>query len=388
MTDLLEHDSPPSDRPRIDPRIAQRWIEARRQEGRRRLQAVAVVVAVVCCAGLALGSLYTPLFAVRHVRVTVDGPLSSRTVTAWAGVTGGTHTIDVDARAIAARLDAHPAIGGAHVARHWPGTVTISVTVRSPLAAVAVASGYAQVDATGRVLADVTTPPVGTPVLNGVASVPSPGGWIRGTAGAAVAPGAAASALLDMTAASDAPDVPSGPAAALAFLDALPPLLRSDVTSVTVGGGKGLSLVISPPRMATGTITVLLGDGSQLQAKVAAFVSILDEGDLSGVAGLDLTVPSRPAAASSVAGLSPVPAPVTSGSTPASSTPASPPASSAPAPSAGGPKATSGSAASSGGSAASSGPTPSPPPAAPTKTTPAAAGPSPGGTGTATGANG
>lgn len=338
MTDLLQRGSPGSDRPRIDPRIAQRWIEARRQEGRRRLQAVLVCAAVAACLLLAWGSLYTPLFRVRHVRVTVDGPLAAQTVAGWSGISGRTQTIDVSSRATAARLDAHPALGAARVGRHWPGTVTIAVTVRVPVAVVALPAGYAEVDVTGRVVADVAAAPAGLPQLQGVASVPAPGGWLGGSPGAAAAPGSPPSTLVDMTATSDGPDVPSGSAAALAFLDALPPLLRGDVSYVSAGGGsagtpgragdnttggsaagKGLSLVVSPPRMASGTITVLLGDGSQLQAKADALVAVLDEGDLSGVAGLDLTVPSRPAAASTVAGLSPTAAaPVTSTSSPAS----------------------------------------------------------------------
>jgi hypothetical protein len=143
------------------------------------------------------------------------------------------------------------------------------------------------------------------PVLEGISSVPAPGRWLVGSAGSVVAPEARPSGLVDMAAASDGPDVPSGTAAALAFLDALPSALRPAVLSVTASPGHGLSLVVSPPRMASGSVTVVVGDGSQLQAKVTALVTILQTGDLSGVAALDLTVPSRPAAASSVAGLSP-----------------------------------------------------------------------------------
>lgn len=305
MTDLLDRPPVAGERPRIDPRIAQRWIDARREEGRRRLQVVLVAAAVVACAGLAFGSLYTPLFQVRHVRITVDGgSFPVRTVSRLSGVTSRTPTLDVDSRAVAARLDADPSLGAARVARHWPGTVMIGVVVRSPLAVVASRSGYADVDPTGRVLAVVGTQPAGLPVLQGSFPVPTPGGWLVGSSGPAAAPGAAAGALVDMTADSDGTDVPSGPAAALAFIEALPPVLRTDVASITVAQGS-LTLVVNPPRVATGTVTVLLGDGSQLQAKVNALVTLLDQGDLSGVGGVDLTVPSRPATASTVAGLAP-----------------------------------------------------------------------------------
>lgn len=311
MTDLMDRPSP-TEPPRIDPRIARRWIDARRQEGRRRLHVLMASLGVLACAGLAAGSLYTPLFQVRHVRIAVAGHISSASVARLAGVTHKTLTIDVNGAAIAARLDADPWLGAARVVRHWPGSVDISVQVRSPIAVVRVpgagaVASWAEVDPTGRVLADVAGPPTGMPVLQGPGSVPAPGGWVAGSAGAAAAPDAPSSGLADMTASSDGPDVPAGPGAALAFLEALPTGLRADVSSITTASGQGLSLVVNPPRTATGSVTVLLGDGSQLQAKVDALVTMLDQGDLTGVAGVDLSVPSRPSTASSLADLVPAP---------------------------------------------------------------------------------
>ena len=330
MTDLLERPSP-ADAPRIDPRFARRWIDARREEGRRRLRLLVAAGATVAAAGLATGSLFTPLFEVRHVRIAVDGPLSAAAVGRLAGVRTGTLTIDVHSGSVAARLDDDPWLGAAQVSRHWPGTVDISVVVRSPLAVVAIPAGtaatgataaavpggpagtggapqgWAEVDSTGRVLTDLPTPPPGLTVLQGVSSVPAPGGWLTGTAGPRVPPGAAPSRLVDMTAASDGSDLPGPPAAALAVLDALPPLIRADVLSFSTAPGAGLSMVVSPPRMAAGTVTVLLGDGSQLQSKVTALLTILGQGNLAGVAGLDLSVPGRPATAPSVGDLSPRP---------------------------------------------------------------------------------
>jgi hypothetical protein len=325
VTDLLHPAG--TERPPIDPRIARRWIDARRQEGRKRLHLLIALGVLVVIVAAAAGSLYSPLLHVRHVRVTVDGPLSATSVGRLSGVSRSTLMIHVDGAAIAARLDADPWIGQARVTRRWPGTVTISVVVRHPLAMVALsaapagggvsgagvsggvgggaavggvggtssAAGWAEVDPTGRVLADVAVPPGGVPVLQGIARVPSPGGWIAGSSGLPAGPNAAPSGLVDMAAASDGPDMPAGPAAALAVLDALPAALRADVVSVNAAGGPGLSLVISPPRLASGIVTVALGDGSQLQSKVTAMVTLLANADLSGVTGLDLSVPNRPA---------------------------------------------------------------------------------------------
>lgn len=302
MTNLLDRPEPtPVDRPRIDPRFARRWIDVRREQARRRMQILVAAGGLFASLGLVAGSFYTPLWAVRHLRVTVVGPVSAAAVTRLAGIGYHTEMIDVHGSSVAARLDADPWLGAAQVRRQWPGTVTLSVAVRRPLAVVAVpargsAGGWAEVDGTGRVLADLLAPPPGLAQLSGVASVPSPGRWLADSAGPEVDPGAPPSALADLTAASDAADVPSGSGAALAALDSLPASLRADVSSIQAAPRTGLALVIAPPRLAAGTVTVTFGDGSELQAKITALVTLLDDANLSGVTGLDLSVPSRPAA--------------------------------------------------------------------------------------------
>jgi hypothetical protein len=66
--------------------------------------------------------------------------------------------------------------------------------------------------------------------------------------------------------------------------------------------------VVNPP-LLSGPVTVLLGDGSKLAAKVTALQTMLDQGDLTGVVGIDLSVPSRPATVSSAGTLSTLLAP-------------------------------------------------------------------------------
>lgn len=318
-------------RPRMDPRIARRRVQVRREEGRRRLRMLvwfSVAAAVVL---LAVGSLWTPLFQVRHVRVSIAAPasqpavapsLTDRQVVAAAGLAHRRLMIGVDGARIARRLDTLPLVGAARVSVDWPGTVKISVSERVPVAAVATPAGqgsaprWALVDATGRVLAVDTSAPPGVPVIYGIAAAPPAGGWIPGTAGpsAAVASagrGAAkvAPPLVDMNAASDSPDVPGGVAAALAVVAALPPQIKGDVLSVSIGhpagapaapgpsaAAAGISLAVEPARVASGTIAVVFGDGSQLGAKLTALETLLLQADLKGVTEIDLTVPDRPAA--------------------------------------------------------------------------------------------
>ncbi len=282
--------------PSIHPRIARRWVDARRAEGRRRLHILLAVGSLLMAAALAVGSLYTPLLRVRHLRVTVTGGGIPSEVTRLAGVTGHTLMIDVKAPTIAARLDADPLLGGAQVERVWPSTVRISVAARTPLAVVAVAGKWAEIDATGRVIANAAVQAAGLPMLQSVGSVPAVGAWLAGTPGPRPSPSTPASGLVDMYAPADGPDVPGGAGALLALIDALPAPLRSAVLTADAASPTGLVLTVAPPRSAVGIVTVLLGDGSLLAAKASALATMLDSADLSGVTGIDLSVPSRPAA--------------------------------------------------------------------------------------------
>jgi hypothetical protein len=296
MTDLLD---PPleDERPRIDPRFARRWIDARREEGRRRLHYLFGLGVVAAVAALVGGSLYSPLFHIRHLRITVNGPISTSAISRLAGLSEHDLMIEVNSSRSVSRLDSDPWIGAARVTRRWPGTVSVVVTVRTPIAVVAAAAGsWAELDQTGRVLTDIAVPPPAMPVLQGVGAVPAQGGWLAGTAGPAIDPNAGPGRLADLTARADGADVPSGAGAELAALASLPVTLRPDIISVTAGSGRGLSLVMSPPRLAAGTVTVAFGDGSELQSKVTALVTLLGQADLAGITNLDLSVPDRPAA--------------------------------------------------------------------------------------------
>jgi hypothetical protein len=188
-------------------------------------------------------------------------------------------------------------------------TVDVKVTQRTPVAAVArpasgsQAAGWATVDATGRVLADTVTPPLGLPLLLNAGLVPAPGQWLTGSAGPTVDPlppaavGSASPSLVDLDAAADSPAVPTGTAAALAVSAALPMSLRSMVQSVRAGPGGQLGMAVLPATIASGSIPVDLGDGSLLNQKLTALGALLTQGSLSGAAGIDLTIPDRPAVA-------------------------------------------------------------------------------------------
>jgi hypothetical protein len=204
---------------------------------------------------------------------------------------------------VAGRLDAVTDLGGAVVHRSWPTTVVIHVARRTPIAVVARSSagggapGWATVDVTGRILADVAAPVVGLTVIQGVGQVPPPGGWLAGSAGpgAPLATALAGRSLVDLNAAPDSPSMPAGPAAALAVVAALPPPVRADALSLTVGPAGQLTMLVLPATIAAGSIPVTFGDGSQLAQKLSALATLLTEANLSGAAAIDLSVPARPA---------------------------------------------------------------------------------------------
>ena len=287
-------------RPRIDPRVARRWIEVRRDAGRRRLRVIVIAGAVLALVALAGGSFYTPIMKVRHVRVAVSGPMSAKRVESLAGLDRYHLMIDVHAGAVARRLDAVPQLAGAHVVVQWPSTVRVRVIVRTPVAliekmpAAGQAAAWLRVDVTGRVLSSSPDPAAGLPVLSGVGDPPAVGDWISGSLGPSAIP--QPKPAVDMSAASDSSDMPRGPAAALAAIAALPAAVRSDILGVSVEASGDLSMDVLPTNIAVGSIAVELGDGSQLARKLSALTALLGQADLSGVASVDLTVPDRPAA--------------------------------------------------------------------------------------------
>lgn len=295
----------------IDPRFVRRLIEVRRQENRRRLRILAAAGAVVLLVGAAVGSLYTPwLLSLRHVRIAAAGDVPRSQVLAVTGLDHPRPLIEIDTAGLAARLDAVVDLGGARVSRSWPVTVDIEVTQRTPVAAVARPSsgaspaGWATVDATGRVLADLATAPPGLPVVQQAAAVPPPGQWLAGSAGPGVEPlppsgtgPANGRSLVDLDASPDSPTVPSGTAAALAVSAALPAAVRATVQTIRAGTGGQLTMAVLPVTIASGSIPVTLGDGSFLSQKLTALTALLTHEDLSGAAGINLSVPDRPAVA-------------------------------------------------------------------------------------------
>ncbi len=247
-------------RPAMDPKIRQRRVVVTRQRGRRRLRVLIVGSCVLAVGAGAFLMLHTGLFSARHVTVRGAHHTPVATVVAVAGLTRHPPLLDVDPGRATARLEKLPWVQSAVVERHWPDSVSIVVTERVPVAAVALRAGdVAIVDGSGRVLAHGPDAPAGTVAL----VVP-------------VAAGRPGSVLANVA------------RGALVVARDLPPPLKSRVRTVIVATGGRVVLDLGGGLQAT------LGPPSGLGAKFEALESLLAGTPLTGPGMIDLTVPEEP----------------------------------------------------------------------------------------------
>jgi cell division protein FtsQ len=166
--------------------------------------------------------------------------------------------VDVSAteRAVA-RL---PWVNRADVRRKWPGTMIIEITERVAVAAApAAGGGWAVLDAAGRVLEIAVTeggvaPEL--PVLEGVQT---------GAAG----------------------EVVEDEAGSLRVLARLPAEVAGTVRAVAADGGEVVLRL-------DGGGEVRFGEAAQIDEKVLALVTVLDQVDLASLARLDVSIPGSP----------------------------------------------------------------------------------------------
>jgi cell division protein FtsQ len=78
-----------------------------------------------------------------------------------AGIAPGTPLARVDTAAAARRVEQITQIQSARVSRHWPDSVAITVTDRTPALAVAAPGGFELIDKSGVVVTRVAAPPSG-----------------------------------------------------------------------------------------------------------------------------------------------------------------------------------------------------------------------------------
>jgi cell division protein FtsQ len=246
----------------MDPRIGARRTAVTRQRGRRRLRLLAVALGsgVLLVGGFVV--LHSPLLAVRHVTVRGAHHVSARLVVRTAGLAGAPPLVDVDSAVDEARLAALPWLARATVARRWPDSVVVTVVERIPVVALVrpgPASGYALVDAHGRVVQWVGAAPSGLPVLQAPVAVPAPGKFV----GAGARPG-------------------------LAVADAAARALPGRVQGVTVDPSGTVRLDLGSG------VQVVVGRALSLGPKLASLRSLLAGAPPPGPEVIDVTVPGEP----------------------------------------------------------------------------------------------
>ncbi len=257
----------------VDPRMRARRIGVRRDAGQRRLRRITLVLAAVAVLVGAAAATRSPLLDVDRVVVAGGEHTTADEVRRAAGVQLGDALVSVDVDVVSERVERLPWVAQATVVRGWPSTVKVQVTEREAAALVPVTGDHAAlVDREGRVLSIERTVapaadgpaageappevPAGLALLTGVGGPMTEGGVLEGDARDALR-------------------------VAVATAERMPGVVRSvsvELEAELVGGG-----------------VIRFGDAEELDAKVVAAKTVLEQVDLACMAVLDVRVPGSPA---------------------------------------------------------------------------------------------
>lgn len=241
------------------PRIRERRVEVRRDEGRRRLRILVTSLGTVALVGAGYGLTRSTLLDVDTVHVrgatqtTRDDVLSAAQLDARRAMT------DVDVESIAARIEDLPWVKDATVVRKFPGTIEVTLQERTPVAAVPAGEGvWALVDSDGRVLAHQPAAPVE------ITHVEAPPTGAPGTR------------------------VTSATRAALRVIESMPEILAGRVPSIAVTEAGAIELRLD------GKIPVAFGPPADTDDKLVALATLVQKADLGRVRSIDVRVPTAP----------------------------------------------------------------------------------------------
>lgn len=137
-----------------------------RRARNRRIALIAVAGVIVTLIGLVLTAVYSPILALREVRIEGTSRINAQEVqTALAGQMG-TPLALLDSRAIEKQLASFPLIRSYSTQTIPPGTIVVSIVERQPVASVATPGGFALVDPAGIVLQESAEPIGGVPLID------------------------------------------------------------------------------------------------------------------------------------------------------------------------------------------------------------------------------
>ncbi len=225
---------------------------------RRRFGALVVtVLGTVVLLGAGAWVTTSQIFAMRSLHVTGNVHLTSDQIASIAGITDRTNVLWLSSSSIVHRLEANPWVLSARVERTLPGSVTVRITERVP---VAVLAGTRMIVAADGVVLGAATGAVRLPTIQGTVR----GGPTQRVVGA-----------------------PAG----LAIAAAIPWPTREEVRLIAIAPDGQVTLTL-----ASG-IEVLYGDGTAVAAKGTALQAVLDWADRNHVRPrtIDLHAPDAPA---------------------------------------------------------------------------------------------
>ena len=167
--------------PEVDPRVSARRAQVARSRRRRWWIGLGSLAAIFVLAVGAWLLLHTSLFQAKTLRVEGSAHEPAGLIVAASGITTQTPLISIDTASAATGIEALPWVKTASVELHWPSSVVIAVTQRTPVAVMHAPNRHALIDPTGRVLARPRTLPSGAPTVHLVVPgvVPGiPGTWL------------------------------------------------------------------------------------------------------------------------------------------------------------------------------------------------------------------
>ena len=222
----------------IEPRLRQRRITVHRAMGLRRLKWVVAGIGAAIVALAALTLLGSGLFAIDDVSVGGNVYTDKNRLDAVIEELTGTPVLLADTAAAELALEAIPWVETARVRAKWPGTATIEIRERTPVATMRGADGRFRVlDNEGRVLDVIEGQPVAFILLGGPNT-------------------------LDLAAGEFAP---IGPASAASLVTKLTPTIRPRVQTIDVtDDGADLVIFLTPADDALQTTPIRVRFGSAI----------------------------------------------------------------------------------------------------------------------------
>ena len=206
----------------------------------------------------------SPAFDVDHVRVEGATRTGEAAVLAAIDIRRGDALLSADVEGAARALASLPWVATADVRRSWPGSVSIDIVERVPIAAIAAnGTGWVLVDRGGRQLSLEEAPAL----------------ELVRVAGQPIAPALGS---------------PAGERyrGAIDLAAATPPSMRPAITAIWPQRDGTIEASVQLP---SGTATARVGVPDQLEAKLVALAAVLERADLANVRIIDLRVPGAPA---------------------------------------------------------------------------------------------